>query len=324
MRPFAWYGCCWGAWSLYKRGRKRASARLSTVGRPIRAEPERMAAQRRSDQALADGEGYGVASVPQVVADGDVVEDVLHGPRGVAEHDRDLVGVVPVGDEAEYFDLTVVESVERKPERSEYVFLEVSESRQQPPEKVRRECAIAVGRGFDRVDQSGGGCFRAPDHSAGAGLDARQDAGAVKNTQHHDHPWDAVTLKSADDRERGFIGGIGHDDCDSGIVGSVVLNHFSVGVTPKLTGDARLKHRVVGVNENGYTAGQVVGHGVSHLEVVSAGDMACSVKVFYGGSARRRSEGSDLRYRRPERSSHRWCVVPRPCPKASTGRLNKY
>src|SRR5881397_1377479 len=57
------------------------------------------------DQALADRVRDGVRAVAQLEAGGEVVQDVLDRPLAVAEGQRDLTGVVAVGDELEHLGL---------------------------------------------------------------------------------------------------------------------------------------------------------------------------------------------------------------------------
>src|SRR4051795_6481317 len=71
--------------------------------------------RRASDQAFAHGVRDGLRAAAGVELGHDIVQDVLHGPLGVAELLRDLAGGMPLGDERQNLLLALREPGERRP-----------------------------------------------------------------------------------------------------------------------------------------------------------------------------------------------------------------
>src|SRR3954468_2372518 len=71
--------------------------------------------RRASDQAFAHGVRDGLGPAAGVELGHDIVEDVLHGPFGIAELERDLARGVALGDQGEHLLLALREPRERGP-----------------------------------------------------------------------------------------------------------------------------------------------------------------------------------------------------------------
>src|SRR3954447_25259074 len=123
--------------------------------------------RRASDQAFAHGVRDGLRPAAGVELGHDVVQDVLHGPFGIAELDRDLARGVPLGDQREHLLLAF-----RQARKRVAAVRSVSPGgAQQAADQVGCEHPRATGRGLDRRGECLGGQRVLAQEAHGAGLE---------------------------------------------------------------------------------------------------------------------------------------------------------
>src|SRR5215210_3724528 len=142
-------------------------------------------AERRlaSDQAFAHGVRDGLGPAAGVELGHDVVQDVLHGPLGIAEFLRDLARRMPLGDQGEHLLLALGEPGERGPP----VRPVGPDAAQQAAEQVGGEDAGAAGRCLDRRTERLGSQGRLAQEAHSARLERGVYRVLARVGRAHDH-----------------------------------------------------------------------------------------------------------------------------------------
>src|SRR5918992_4899555 len=128
-----------------------SSGSTDVITRTVRVRAPRQGTNARSDEPFAHREGDSLRAAAGVELRDDVMEDVLHGPLGVAELLGDLARRVAGGDQREHLLLAVGQAGGGRPGGADAFR---GDAAQQRREQLRRHHAGVVRDGLDRSSQA--------------------------------------------------------------------------------------------------------------------------------------------------------------------------